>query len=598
MKILGLYKNSQVFKIALAIAIVVVCYIASMFYSQMKKLDSTVELISNSNQTQLELEKLLSVISNYEMNLRSYIITKENRYIEDRFLDRGKITESVIKLEFLTINDTARYNDIERLKKLIDLKFKLFRKTLLLAQSRKSGPLAINQMLLESSTITEKMKSFVTKIIFSESIKTEFENNSHQFELRDSIITAFLLVILSLIILLLSFQKMNVDIEELKKANDQLKLLNKSYNTAEMTAGFGHWMVNVETSNYSFSDNLFRLMGLEPNAFEPNSENISKYIHPDDLAYVTQVHTDSLVNHQSTSILFRYLTPDGSIKYIIAVGSFTTNGSGELIKIGVNYDITDQHKKTLELEKNNKELKYNNTELETFNNIVSHDLQEPLRKIQMFISRFEENELNLLSQQGKDYFSKIRFTANRMQTLLIDLVNYSRTIKGDKVFVATNLNKVLEEVLQDLSSTIADKKANITIGNLPTIKAIPFQIKQLFINLISNALEYSKEEGIPHVLISANKITEKEMLDYKIANKKDYHKIMISDNGIGFRQEYSDKIFLLFKRLETNPKYSGTGLGLAICSRIVENHKGFIKVKAKPNVGAKFYIFIPKGELI
>ena len=128
MKILGLYKNSQVFKIALAIAIVVVCYIASMFYSQMKKLDSTVELISNSNQTQLELEKLLSVISNYEMNLRSYIITKENRYIEDRFLDRGKITESVIKLEFLTKNDTARYNDIERLKKLIDLKFKLFRK--------------------------------------------------------------------------------------------------------------------------------------------------------------------------------------------------------------------------------------------------------------------------------------------------------------------------------------------------------------------------------------------------------------------------------------------------------------------------------------
>lgn len=132
------------------------------------------------------------------------------------------------------------------------------------------------------------------------------------------------------------------------------------------------------------------------------------------------------------------------------------------------------------------------TELEAFKNIVSHDLQEPLRKTQMFISRFEENELNLLSQQGKDYFSKIRFTANRMQTLLIDLVDYSSTIKGDKVFVATNLNKVLEEVLQDLSSTIADKKANITIGNLPTIKAIPFQIKQLFINLISNASECSK----------------------------------------------------------------------------------------------------------
>ena len=598
MKILGLYKNSQVFKIALAIAIVVVCYIASMFYSQMKKLDSTVEVIANSNQTQLELEKLLAVISNYETSLRSYIITKEDTYLQDRFLSRGKIEESVKKLKLLTVNNTARGNDVNQLKKLIDLRFKLFRKTLLLAKSKHSNPAALNVMLLESSHVTEKMKSFVTKIIYSESTKTEFENNNHQFELQDSIITAFLLVILSLLILLLSFQKMNVDIDELKKANDQLKLVNESYNTAEMTAGFGHWMVNVGTNKYTFSDNLFRLMGVSPNAFEPNIENVIPYIHPDDLAYVTKVHTDSLVNHQSTSMIFRFLTPDGDVKYIMGVGSFTKNGSGDLIKIGVNYDITNQYKKTLELEENNKELKYINTELEAFNNIVSHDLQEPLRKIQMFISRLEEKELDLLTVQGKEYFSKIRATANRMQTLLIDLVNYSRTIKGDKIFVATNLNKVLEEILQDLSSTIDDKKAIITIGNLPVIKVIPFQIKQLFINLITNSLKYSKEDSAPKISISAKKVTDKEMQDYKITNKKDYYKIVISDNGIGFKQEYSDKIFLLFKRLETDPKYAGTGLGLAICNRIVENHKGFIKVKAKPNEGAKFYVFIPKGELL
>lgn len=598
MKILGLYKNSQVFKIALAIAIVVVCYIASVFYSQMKNLDSTVELISNSNETQLELEKLLSVISGYETSLRSYIITKDETYIESRFLNRGKIKESITKLKLLTANDTARNNDIDRLKKLIDLRFKLFRKTLLLAQSKNSSPLALNKMLLESSNVTEMMKSFVAKIVHSESTKTKFENNNHQFELRDSIITAFLLVIISLLILLLSFQKMNVDIDELKKANDQLKLLNESYNTAEMTAGFGHWMVNVETNKYTFSDNLFRLMGVEPNAFEPNIENTIPYIHPDDLEYVTKVHTDSLVSHQSTSMMFRFLTPNGDVKYSMAVGSFTKNGNGDLIKIGVNYDITSQYKKTLELEENNKELKYINTELEVFNNIVSHDLQEPLRKIQMFISRFEEKELDLLSPQGKDYFSKIRATANRMQTLLIDLVNYSRTIKGDKIFAETNLNKVLEEILQDLSTTIEDKKAVITIGNLPTIKAIPFQVKQLFINLISNSLKYSKEDSVPKISITAKKITDKEIQDYEIANNKEYYKIIISDNGIGFKQEYSEKIFLLFKRLETDPKYSGTGLGLAICSRIVENHKGFIKVKSKPNLGTKFYIFIPKGDLL
>jgi hypothetical protein len=602
MKILRLFKNSQVFKIALAVAILVVCYLATEFYSQMKKLDSTVELIANSNETQLELEKLLSVVSIYETSLRSYIITKDETYIENRFLSRGKIEEAIKKLKTLTTNNSIRNKDIDSLKNLIDYRFKLFRQTLIIAKSKSKSEnlnrLELNAKLLESSEVTDKMKSFVNKIIFSESIKAKSQNNNHQFELQDSIITAFLLVILSLLILLLSFQKMNVDIDELQKANDKLKLLNESYNSAEKTAGFGHWMVNTETNQYTFSDNLYRLMGVEPNVFEANIENTIKYIHPDDLDYVTKVHLDSLLNHQPTSMIFRFLTPNGDVKYIMGVGSFTTNSNGDLIKIGVNYDITDQYQKTLELENNNKELKYINTELEAFNNIVSHDLQEPLRKIQMFISRLEEKELDLLSGQGKEYFLKIRASANKMQTLLIDLVDYSRTIKGDKVFVETDLNKILEETLQDLSTNIEEKKAEIQVGNLPTIKAIPFQIKQLFINLISNSLKYSKEDSIPEIKITSGKITEKEQRDYKIANKEDYYKIVITDNGIGFKQEYSEKIFLLFKRLNTDPKYSGTGLGLAICHRVVDNHKGFIKVIGKPDIGAKFYIFIPKGDLL
>lgn len=598
MKILGLYKNAQVFKIALAIAILVVCYIATVFYSQMKKLDSSVELIANSNETQIELEKLLSVISIYETGLRSYIITKDESYIQDRFLSRGKIEENLTKLKQLTSNNPVRNKDIDRLKSIIDYRFKLFRQTLIIAKSKNSGPLYLNAKLLESSAVTDKMKSFVTKIIFSESAKTKFQNDNHQFELRDSIITAFLLVILSLLILLLSFNKMNIDIDELKKANDKLKLLNESYNTAEMTAGFGHWMVNLETNTYTFSDNLFRLMGVEPNAFEPNIKNTIKYIHPDDLEYVTKVHMDSLMNHQPTSMIFRFLTPNGDVKYILGVGSFTQDGSGDLIKIGVNCDITNQYKKTLELEENNKELKYINTELEAFNNIVSHDLQEPLRKIQMFISRLEEKEFELLSQQGKEYFEKVRTTANRMQTLLMDLVNYSRTIKGDKIFIETDFNTVVKEVLLDLSSNIEEKKAVIHVSDLPSIKVIPFQIKQLFINLVSNSLKYCKDDVPPQINISSNEITDEEVFEYKIANKDDYYKIVIEDNGIGFKQEYSEKIFLLFKRLETDPKYAGTGLGLAICNRIVDNHKGFIKVKSSPNEGAKFYVFLPKGDLI
>lgn len=596
MKILRLLKNTQVFKIALAIAIVVVMYIASQFYYQMQKLNATVELIANSNESQDELENLLSVISNYETSLRSFIITKDESYIENRFLSRGKIERSIEKLKELSVNDSYRNQDIDGLKKIIDQRFRLFRETLIVAKSKNDNRLALNAKMVESSEVTEMMRSFVSKIVFSESIKTKLQNDSHQFELNDLIITAFLLVIVTLLVLFLSFNKMNVDIAELQKANDKLKLLNKSYNTAEMTAGFGHWMLNIEANTYTFSDNLYRLMGVEPNAFEPNIENTKAFIYPEDLEYVTKIHEDSLINHESTAMNFRFLTADGEVKHIRAVGSFTTDGNGDLFKIGVIYDITSQHRKTLELENNNKELEYINAELESFNNIVSHDLQEPLRKIQIFISRLEEKELHLLTQQGKDYFSKIRTAANRMQTLLIDLVNYSRTIKGDKVFAATDLNLVLDEILLDLSCSIEEKKAEILIGKLPTLIAIPFQIKQLFINLISNALNYSREEVSPQISIVSKKVTKRDLRNYNIDNKKEYYKIVISDNGIGFKQEYAEKIFLLFKRLETDAKYAGTGLGLAICSRIVENHQGFIKVKSTPNLGSKFYIFFPRRD--
>ena len=375
MKFLKLFKNSQVFKLALGVAILVVCYFGSQFFSQMQRLTSTLELIAKSNETQLELEKQLSIINSYDYSLRNYIITKDESYLQNRFLNRGIIEEGIKKLKVLTVNDPIRNKDILTLEKLINHRFKLFRETLIAAKSSNVDRLGLNFKLKKSNDYTEMMKLFVYKIINSERLKTKFQNSNHQFELQDSLLTAFLLIILSLLILLLSFNKTNGDIEDLKQANDKLMLLNESFNAAEKTAGFGHWMVNLETNQYTFSDNMYRLMGVEPNAFESTLENSIKYLHPDDLEYVTQVHKDSLVNHQSTSIVFRFLTASNEVKYIMGVGSFTKDGNGNMIKIGVNYDITDQYKRTLELEENNKELKYINSELESFNNIVSHDLQ-------------------------------------------------------------------------------------------------------------------------------------------------------------------------------------------------------------------------------
>lgn len=594
MKLSKLYKNSQIFKIALGIAIVVVCYIASVFYSQMRSLDASVNLIANATETQLELEKVLSIISIYETNLRSYIITKDESYLEKRFLRKGEIESNFKRINELVANNPARVKDVKRLKELIDYRFALFRETLLLAKSKNLDNTILKAKLQESNDFTESMKDFVYKTINAEGDKVKIHNNNHQFELQDSIISAFLLVILSLLILLLSFNKMNVDIYELKKTNDELKFLNRSFNEAEKIAGFGHWKINLETNTYTLSDNFFRLLGLEPQSFAPSLENVAKYVHPDDVEYVMQMHLDSLKTLKPTSLMYRFVLPNGDLKYVMSVGSFTKNGKGQMVKTGVNYDMTDQYKRTIELEESNKVLKIINEELESFNNIVSHDLQEPLHKIQMFISRIESSEIDSISDQGKVYFSKIKTSANKMQTLLIDLVNYSRTIKGDKVFEQTNLNDLVLEVIDELSSDIEEKKAKIRVENLPSLKVISFQMEQLFINLISNSLKYSKDDQIPEIAIFSEPIEENEVYNNELISNEEYCKIVVKDNGIGFKQEYSDKIFVLFQRLETSSKYSGTGLGLAICKRIVDNHDGFIKVKSEPNLGSEFSIFIPK----
>ncbi len=594
MKSLGLYKNSQVFKIALIVAIIVMCYIGSVFYSQMRRLDASVDLISKSNETQLQLEAILSTVSMYETNMRSYIITKDESYLKNRFLDRATIELNIKKIERLTLN-TVQSKDVDSIKKLIDYRFELFRETLTLAKDKNFNPLELNQKLLESSNCTKSMRDFVYKSIDKETKIAKLHNSSHQYELRNSMINAFLLVIISLLMVLLSYNKINIDIKELKQKNDELIFLNHSFNNAEKIAGFGHWKVDLDTNSYTFSDNFYRMLGVEPNAFAPTLENFSKYIHPDDYDRVVKEHAESLKNSETTTMTFRYLLRDGSIRHIMSVGSFIKNANGDPVKIGVNYDVTEQNKRTLELEENNQQLLSMNDELQSFNNIASHDLQEPLRKIQMFISRLEENDIELLTESGKDYFSKIKLASHRMQTLLIDLLNYSRAVKGDKAFVKTNLNEVLVQVLHDLASSIEDKRAIIEIGNLPKINAVAFQMEQLFVNLISNSLKYCKDDVDPIINIDSETITSKYLHNGKLITNNDYHKIVVSDNGIGFKQEYAEKAFQLFKRLETDAKYSGTGLGLAICKRIVENHDGFIKVKAKPNEGVKFSIYIPKS---
>jgi signal transduction histidine kinase len=230
-----------------------------------------------------------------------------------------------------------------------------------------------------------------------------------------------------------------------------------------------------------------------------------------------------------------------------------------------------------------------NSELEAFNYISSHDLQEPLRKIQLFTDTIEREEVNNLSEKGKAAFQKIRTSALRMQTLINDLLLYSKTKFDDRKFEVKNITDIAQDVINDLTDEFENKNVVFDIQELGKLSVIEFQFRQLLYNLISNSLKFASPDRDLIITVSA-KITNGEF--DKLSPLTKYYKITIADNGVGFDQLYSEKIFGLFQALHTKPSKS-TGIGLTIVKRIVENHKGFIKAKGILNEGAKFEIFIP-----
>lgn len=230
-----------------------------------------------------------------------------------------------------------------------------------------------------------------------------------------------------------------------------------------------------------------------------------------------------------------------------------------------------------------------NSELEAFNYISSHDLQEPLRKIQLFTDKIENEEANNLSEKGKEAFQKIRTSAFRMQALINDLLLYSRTKFDERKFELKDLNSIANDVIKDLQEEVKTQSVNFDIKDLGSLKIIDFQFRQLLYNLISNSLKFASADRNLIVTVSSKIITGEFN---KLSPLTKYHQITVSDNGIGFDQSYSEKIFGLFQALHTKPLKS-TGIGLTIVKRIVENHKGFIKAEGILDQGATFNIFIP-----
>ena len=345
----------------------------------------------------------------------------------------------------------------------------------------------------------------------------------------------------------------------------------------------------------------------------------AKALHPDDIQ--PTIEAWQMAIKEITPFLFehRVRLKTGEWRYFSVKATPTFYGDGSIKQwVGMHIDITLQkiaeqkinsfakelemqvqdrtNKLALsnqELEENNLSLQILNKELQSFSYLASHDLQEPLRKIQILANRIIESE-DKLSEKGKDYFGRMQKAADRMRALIEDLLSYSsvNNTKRSKL-IKSDLNLIIEDVKTQLSEIILEKKAVVNAEQLCDINIIPHQFRQVILNLISNALKFTKPGTSPIITIKSKIVKNSKINNKSLPGIKEYCHITVTDNGIGFNEEYNEKIFEIFQRLHDRDVYPGTGIGLAIVKKIVENHNGIITAKGKEGKGAIFEMYIP-----
>jgi light-regulated signal transduction histidine kinase (bacteriophytochrome) len=308
-------------------------------------------------------------------------------------------------------------------------------------------------------------------------------------------------------------------------------------------------------------------------------------------------------------IEYRVAWPDKSVHWILTKGHiyFDHEGKPERM-IGVSMDSTARkmHSENLETQVNlrtrelttaNKELMKINEQLEQFVFISSHDLQEPLRKIQVFADQLSNPEA-FVDAYTKKYADKIKRSASRMSLLLKDLLNFSLLIKDrDAIMEQVDLNSIVQKVLEDLEDNIERTEAVINVSPLLAVYADPIQMNHLFHNLLTNAIKFGKDNLV--VNISAHAASEREILLHDgLKRGVRYAVIRVNDNGVGFNQKFAEKIFTLFQRLHDKKDAEGTGIGLAICKKIMDNHDGVIVAEGELDKGATFTVFLPLERII
>lgn len=368
----------------------------------------------------------------------------------------------------------------------------------------------------------------------------------------------------------------------------------------ETFLNYGSWESDPLGDVIYWSDGMYHIFGYddqEKNNTQVNLQLYERHIAPDNLK--TMRENNSLLPKNYDFYQHDYEIKDNkdNVKILSTYAKVIRNAEQEITKIiGTTRDVTELKIYERSLENKINELNKSNHELEEFAYVASHDLQEPLRKISTFGQRLQFKLGSKLGDDGNMYVNRMMVATDNMRKLIDNLLELSRISQNQQPTEQVDLSFILKQVLEELDLKIDETNTVITIEKLPVIEAIASQMQQLFANLLNNCIKFRKTDVPLKIDITFKTITAGEKKDLNLSPAENFYSVRVKDNGVGFEQEYAEKIFQIFQRLQGKSEYPGTGIGLSICKKIVLNHKGLIYAKSELGKGATFFIILPKTQ--
>lgn len=396
-----------------------------------------------------------------------------------------------------------------------------------------------------------------------------------------------------------SFLFIAQDITDAQKNEEEIKTVRSLIEETEELLQLGSWTYTIADKKVTWTKGLYQLFEFEEESLPAISYDFYiELVSAEDIVSFEDALQNAIRTRSGFEQEYQVKTRTGINKIVSTKAKVVSDAAGNPLKVvGITRDVTILRNFERDRERSIRELNRSNKELEEFAYIASHDLQEPIRKISTFGERLKNKFSDALGTDGSLYLERIMASAENMRMLIDNLLEFSRTTRSSHAFEWINLQDVIANVKTDLELKIEETNASIiVITALPRLEAVASEMKQLFNNLLSNAIKFRKPAIAPVIKITTSKITKSEKEQHHLPVDKEFFKIQVSDNGIGFEEEYADRIFQIFQRLHGKSEYPGSGIGLSICKKIVDNHNGIMYAESIPGSGATFVVILPEKQ--